>query len=194
MLAGVRSLSRPLNRAINSDRSRLSCLAIELVIALLAGLSTSFEPLIALFLPTLLGLCARTNKAFTTPAKACVFAVIRGTKSPSLLPYLVKSLDHKSPSVRLVAAEGVLAYLDCVNHPDIVKDTRQRLLETIIKLTTRDPNADVRQAGKKIFEIYKALLPGRVERLVQNASAHDDMSHIYRSVSSHHCPPSPRSI
>lgn len=194
MLAGIRSLSRPLNRAINSDRSKLSGSAIKLVITLLDGLGQTFEPLVALFLPTLLGLCARTNKVFTRPAKECVFAVIKGIKSPSILPFLAESINHKSSSVRLVSAEGVLAYLNCFNLPEIVKDTRARLLEDVIKLTTRDANADVRQTGKKIFESYKAILPGRVEKLAPNASAHDNMSYIYHSVSSHHYPLSPRSI
>lgn len=185
MVAGIRSLSRPLNHAMNSDRSRLSGSAIELVTALLAGLGPSFEPLVSLFLPTLLGLCARTNKVFTSRAKACIFAVIENTQLPSLLPYLAESVNHKSTFLRLVAAEGVLACLNCFNPPDIEKDTRVRLIEDVIKLAARDASADVRRAGKKIFEAYKALLPDRVERLVPNIFTCDDMPHAYHSVSFH---------
>ncbi|OJA14492.1 hypothetical protein AZE42_04438 [Rhizopogon vesiculosus] len=166
MVAGIRSLSRQLNHAMNSERSRLSGSAIELVTTLLAGLGPSFEPLVSLFLPTLLGLCARTNKVFTSRAKACIFAVIENTQSPSLLPYLAESVNHKSTFLRLVAAEGVLACLNCFNPPDIEKDTRVRLIEDVIRLTARDASADVRRSGKKIFEAYKALLPDRVESFV----------------------------
>jgi len=185
MIAGIRSLSRPLNHAMNSERSRLSGSAIELVTALLAGLGPSFEPLISLFLPTLLGLCARTNKVFTSRAKACIFAVIETTQLPSVLPYLAESVNHKSNFLRLVAAEGVLACLNCFNPPDIEKDSRVRLIEDVIKLTARDASADVRRAGKKIFEAYKALLPDRVERLVLNIFPRDDIPHTYHPVSLH---------
>ncbi|KAG1732186.1 clasp N terminal-domain-containing protein [Suillus paluster] len=166
MVAGIRSLSRPLNHAMNSERSRLSGSTIELVNALLAGLGPSFEPLVSLFMPTLLGLCGRTNKVFTNRAKACILAVIENTQLPSLLPYLADSLNHKSVLLRLVAAEGILACLNCFNPPDIEKDTRARLIEDVIKLSARDASADVRRAGKMIFEAYKALLPDRVESFI----------------------------
>lgn len=166
MVAGVRSLSRPINHAMNSERSRLSGSAIELVNALLAGLGSSFEPLVSLFMPTLIGLCGRTNKVFTSRAKACILAVIENTQLPSILPYLADSLTQKSAFLRLVAAEGVLACLNCFNPPDIEKDTRARLIEDVIKLTARDASADVRRAGKMIFEAYKALLPDRVESFI----------------------------
>ncbi|KAG2345464.1 hypothetical protein BDR05DRAFT_860480, partial [Suillus weaverae] len=163
MVAGIRSLSRPINHAMNSERSRLSGSTIELVNALLAGLGPSFEPLVSLFMPTLLGLCGRTNKVFTSRAKACILVVIENTQLPSILPYLADSLTQKSAFLRLVAAEGVLACLNCFNPPDIEKDTRARLIEDVIKLTARDASSDVRRVGKLIFEAYKALLPDRVE-------------------------------
>ncbi|KAG1807613.1 clasp N terminal-domain-containing protein [Suillus subaureus] len=166
MVAGIRSLSRPINHAMNSERSRLSGSAIELVNALLAGLGSSFEPLVSLFMPTLLGLCGRTNKVFTSRAKACILAAIENTQSPSILPYLADSLTQKSAFLRLAAAEGVLACLNCFNPPDIEKDIRARLIEDVIKLTARDASADVRRAGKLIFEAYKALLPDRVESFI----------------------------
>ncbi|KAG2150616.1 clasp N terminal-domain-containing protein [Suillus clintonianus] len=166
MVAGIRSLSRPINHAMNSERSRLSGSTIELVNALLAGLGPSFEPLVSLFMPTLLGLCGRTNKVFTSRAKACILAVIENTQLPSILPYLAESLNQKSAFLRSVAAEGVLACLNCFNPPDIEKDTRARLIEDVIKLTARDASADVRRAGKMIFEAYKALLPDRVESFI----------------------------
>ncbi|KAG1828948.1 clasp N terminal-domain-containing protein [Suillus variegatus] len=166
MVAGIRSLSRPINHAMNSERSRLSGSTIELVKALLTGLGSSFEPLVPLFMPTLLGLCGRTNKVFTSRAKACILAAIENTQSTSILPYLADSLTPKSASLRLVAAEGVLACLNCFNPPDIEKDTRARLIEDVIKLTARDASADVRRVGKLIFEAYKALLPDRVDSFI----------------------------
>ena len=176
MIAGIRSLSRPLNRAMNSKRTKLSGSTIELVTALLAGLGPSFEPLASIFFLSLLGLCAHTNKVLARRAKACVFAVIRDTQSQSLLPYLAESLHHKLTSVRIVAAEGVLAHLNCFTPSNIENDSRRaRLLENVMKLTSRDVSMDVRQLGKKISEAHKAQLADCSERCVSNVSARDDI-------------------
>ena len=178
MLASIHSLSKPLNHAISSDRNTLSNAAIELVNSLLAGLGPSFTSLASLFIPSLLGLCARTNKVFTGPSKDCIFSIVRSIRSPSLLPLIAESLNQKSASVRSVAAECILAYLNCLNPPEIVNDARARLVEDVIKLTATNANAGVRRTGKMIFEAYKSLLPDNVERLALNVPMDDDVSDI----------------
>ncbi|KIJ61361.1 hypothetical protein HYDPIDRAFT_31445 [Hydnomerulius pinastri MD-312] len=164
LVTSIRSLSRPLVNAMNSERSRLSGPAIELVTALATGLGSLFEPLASLFVPPLLALCSRTNKVFTTRAKACIMTIIEHTQLPSLLPYLAEMGTHKSAFPRLTAAEGIMACLNCFNPPDLEKDSRARVVEDFIKLTARDASADVRKASKKVFEAYKTLMPGRVNR------------------------------
>lgn len=164
MVAGIRSLSRPLTSAMNSERSRLSGTAIDLVSALAIGLGSSFEPLVPLFMPALLGLCGRTNKIFTSRTKACILVLIEHTQLPCILNHLADLATHKSVFPRLTAAEGVLACLNCFNPPDLEKEARARIVEDFIKLTARDANADVRKVSKKIFEAFKTLMPGRVDR------------------------------
>ncbi|KAG9316527.1 clasp N terminal-domain-containing protein [Chiua virens] len=166
MVAGIRSMSRPLNSALNSERSRLSGTAVELVMALATGLGPSFEPLVSQFFPTLLVLCGRTNKVFTSRARNCVLAVIQHTRLPSLLPFLAELAHHKSVFPRLTAAEGILACLNCFNPPDLEKETRARIVEDFIKLTARDASADVRKASKEVFKAYKVLMPARVESFI----------------------------
>ncbi|OAX32603.1 hypothetical protein K503DRAFT_595386 [Rhizopogon vinicolor AM-OR11-026] len=163
MVAGIRSLSRPLNNAMNSERSRLSGATIELITALSVGLGPAFEPLLPIFIPTLLGLCARTSKVYTSRAKASIFAVIKHTQSSSILPYLAASVHNKSLSLRLVAAEGVLAYLNF----NTSNGTRTHVIEDVIQSTSEDVSEVVRAVGKKIYEAYEALLPDSVERFVQ---------------------------
>lgn len=170
MVTGVRSISRPINNALNSERSKLSGAAVELVTALATGLGSSFEPLVSQFAPTLLGLCCRTNKVFTSRAKACILVIVQHTHLPSLLPYLAELANHKSVSPRLTAAEGILACLNCFNPPDLEKETRARTVEDFIRLTARDASADVRKATKEVFKAYKALMPHRVERWVDKLS------------------------
>lgn len=164
MVAEIRSISRPLNNTLNSERSRLSGAAIEFLTALTTGLGSSFEPLVSQFVPTLLALCGRTNKVFTGRARACILAIIQHTRLPSLLPYLAGMANHKSVFLRLTAAEGILACLNCFNPPDLEKETRARVVEDFIKLAARDASADVRKASKEIFKAYKALMPARVAR------------------------------
>lgn len=164
MVAGIRSISRPLNGALNSERSRLSGAAVELVTVLATGLGSSFDPLVSYLVPTLLALCGRSNKVFTTRAKACILTVVQHTRLPSLLPYLAELANHKSVSPRLTAAEGILACLNCLNPPDLERETRARIVEDFIRLTARDANADVRKASKEIFKAYKLLMPTRVDK------------------------------
>ncbi|OAX33020.1 hypothetical protein K503DRAFT_560431 [Rhizopogon vinicolor AM-OR11-026] len=168
VVAGIHSLSKPLNNALNSERSRLSGSAIVLVTSLSAGLGSAFEPLVSIFLPTLLGLCARTNKVFTSRAKACIFAVIENTQLPSILPYLAKSANHKSTNLRLLAAEGVLT---CLNSFILRDDTHVRLLKDVIISTAQDASADVRATGKMVLETYKALSPDSEESFITPKTA-----------------------
>ncbi|OAX33443.1 hypothetical protein K503DRAFT_725833 [Rhizopogon vinicolor AM-OR11-026] len=168
MIAGIRSMSRPLNHAMKSERSRLSGSAIECVTAQSAGLGPLFEPLIPLFIPTLLGICARSNKVFTRRAKACIFAVITHTSSPSILPFLAQSFNSQSTSLRLVAAEGVLTYVKSSDTPIIANDGRARLVENVIRVTAEDASADIRTTGKALFEAYKARLPDCVASFIES--------------------------
>ncbi|KAG6333560.1 hypothetical protein ID866_5522 [Astraeus odoratus] len=166
MISGIRSLSRPLNSAMNSERSRLSGAAVDLVSVLAITFGSSFEPLVPLFMPTLLGLCCRTNKVFVSRAKTCIIAIIEHTQLPCILHYLTDLATRKSVPPRLTAAEGILACLNCFNPPDLEKEARAHAIEDFIKLTARDANADVRKASRKIFEAYKTLMPARVDSFV----------------------------
>lgn len=158
----VRTLSRPLNSAINSERSKLSAVAIDLMTTLSSELRQSFEPLLPLFFPTLLAMCTRSNKVFVTRAKASLLAIVEHTTSTSMLTYFSESIADKSMSLRLATAECTLACLNSFNPPDLEKEPRAREIEAIIRKAAIDANADVRKVGRKLFEAYKILLPGRV--------------------------------
>ncbi|TFY50762.1 hypothetical protein EVJ58_g10899 [Rhodofomes roseus] len=166
-VVSVRPISRSLNNSVNSERSRLSGAAIELVTTLITTLGPSFEGLIPLFLPTLLGLCIRPNKVFQSRARQCLLATIDHSLSPSLLPYFAESVKDKSASLRLIAAECVMACLNSLNPPDLEKEPRAREIEIIIRSTATDASADVRKIGRKIFEAYKLVLPSRVDKFTQ---------------------------
>ena len=162
----LRNFSRAIVGAMNSERTRLSGAAIDLLVSVATGLGREFEQLLTLFMPPLLALCGRTNKVVINRARKCIITIIESTQLASVLSYFLQNIKDKSASLRLIAAEGTLACLNSCNPPDLEKESRARDIEAIIRTTARDANAEVRKLSRKIFECYKILLPGRVDRSV----------------------------
>ncbi|KAF9051005.1 hypothetical protein BDZ89DRAFT_1056903 [Hymenopellis radicata] len=163
LIPALRSMAEPINSAMKSERTRLSGAAIDFVSELAAGLGKDFEPLLITFLPTLLSLCARTSKIVVNRSRACILVIVDSTQLPAILPHLMQAVKDKSASLRVIACEGALTCLNCFNPPDLEKEARAKDVEALIRLASRDANADVRKLGRKIFEAYKLLLPNRVE-------------------------------
>ncbi|KAF8993718.1 clasp N terminal-domain-containing protein [Cyathus striatus] len=161
--AELRELQRPLINAMFSERTRLSGAAIDLIVTIATLLGTQFEPLLSIFYPSLLHLCSRANKVVATRARTAVLSIIETTQLSSILPHLLHCSKDKATSLRLAVAEGTLACLNCCNPPDLEKNSRIKEIEAIIQSSARDANADVRQAGRRIFEAYKILFPWRID-------------------------------
>lgn len=164
MVAALRTYSHSIHGAVTSERSRLSGAAIDLISLSATELADSFDPLLPLFIPTLLSLCMRPNKVFLSRGRACLNIIISSTQSPAILPFLVANTKEKSTALRVTVAEAALACLNCVNPPDLEKEARARDVETLIKFTATDANADIRALGRQLFAAYKLLLPHRIER------------------------------
>ncbi|KAF7362026.1 TOG domain-containing protein [Mycena venus] len=163
LVAVLRSISRPLVSAMNSERGRLSGVAIDLVAVVASSLGVAFEPLLSHFFPVLLALSSRTSKVTVARARTCIHTVIDATHLPSILSYLLHDVTDKSVSLRLTVVESALACMNCFNPPDLEKDVRAKEIEAIIRATARDANADIRKVSRKVFEAYKLLLPNRLE-------------------------------
>ncbi|KAI0313012.1 clasp N-terminal domain-containing protein [Amylostereum chailletii] len=166
LISGLRSMSRSITSAASSERSRLSAAAMECISIVASGLGGDFEPLVPLFLPTLLALCSRPNKVFVSRSKATIRTVIEQTQLPSVLPILVDALKDKSVSMRLIAVESICSCLNCLNPPDLEKESRARDIEKAIRQTATDASGDIRKISRNVFDAYKILLPNRVERYV----------------------------
>ncbi|KAF5370705.1 hypothetical protein D9758_002102 [Tetrapyrgos nigripes] len=162
-VVAIREFHRYIINALKSERTRLSGPAVDLVVAAATELNGDFEPLLPLFFPTLLVLCGRTNKVVLNRVKGCIIAIIENTQLVGVLPYFLQHIKEKSPSLRLVVAESTLACVNSSNPSDLEKDARVKDIEALIKATSRDANADVRKTGKKVFEAYQMLLPGKVD-------------------------------
>ena len=164
LIPALKSFSRPLTSALNSERTRLSGPAIDLITTVANGLGPDFDPLLSIFFPALLLLCSRTSKVVVSRAKACVLSIVQSTQLPSILPHLLQHSKDKTSSLRLVVAECTLACLNCFNPPDLERESRARDIESIIRVTAKDAAADIRKVGRDIFKAYTLLLPTRVKR------------------------------
>ena len=166
LVNALRASSRPITSALNSERTRLSGAATDFLTTAVTALASEFLPLVPLYFPTLLNLCTRTNKVFVTRAKACLSALIQNTQAPMIIHYCAVSVTDKSVSLRLAAADAMMLCLNCFNPPDLEKEQRAKEIEETIRSTAVDASADVRKVGKKLFEAYKILLPGRLPTYV----------------------------
>ncbi|KAF8173435.1 hypothetical protein BJ912DRAFT_1024868 [Pholiota molesta] len=147
---------------MNSERTRLCLIPLELLSTLASVMGGEFEQLLPLFMQPLLTICARTNKVIINRARACIFSIIEYTQSAVLLTYFLQNIKDKSATLKVVAVEGTLACLNSCNPPDIEKEPRALEIEAIIRASARDANADVRKISRKMFESYRILFPSRV--------------------------------
>ena len=159
----MRGVARPLINCVNSERSKLSGVSLELFTSLAQSLQSSFAPLIPVFFPTLLSQCMRSNKVFSARGKACVIEIIGSTRLPGILTYAVNSVKDKSVAMRLAAAETALACLNACDPEELAKGVRQGEIESIIKTTIQDANGDIRKTSRKMFEAYTILNPDRID-------------------------------
>ena len=164
IVASIRSAHRPIISAMNSERTRLSVIPLELFTSLASVMGTEFEQLFPLFMQPLLMLCTRTNKVVLNRARTCIFSIVEGCQSAALLTYFLQNIKDKSNTLKVVASEGTLACLNSCNPPDLEKESRALEIEAIIRATARDANADVRKISRKLFESYQILLPSRVSK------------------------------
>lgn len=163
-VALLRSLSQPINTAVCSERSRLSGAAVDLISASAECLQGYFDAALPVFLPTLLSLCSRPNKVFVTRARKCISDLILSTQSPSILPFLVREVKDKSVTLRLAVTDAALMCLETLDHSALQKEARARDIEALIKAMATDANADIRKLARKVFEVYKVVMPHRVDR------------------------------
>lgn len=166
IIAACKAFDRPINNSLHSERSRLSGSATDLLATLAVHIGRPFEPLIPLFVPTLLTLASRSNKIFIARAKSCLLSIAENCQSPALLPLLRHAVSDKSATLRLTATDLILTCLNCYNPPDLEAPNRAKDIEAVIRATARDASAEVRKSSRQVFEAYKILLPSRVDMYV----------------------------
>ena len=109
---------------------------------------------------------ARTCIRSEHPRDARARALVQNTRAPMVVHYCAISVTDKSVSLRLAAADTMMLCLKHVDPHHLEKEQRAKEIEATIRSAAVDASADVRKVGKKLFEAYKTLLPGRLSRYV----------------------------
>lgn len=146
-----------------SERTKLSGTAADVVNSVAPRLAERFESLVPIIVPTLLQICARTNKVALARAKKCLLLIAKHCRLPSLLPLLREGARDKAQTLRIVAVECSLLLLESQESKERI-GKRVADVETIIRGAATDSNPEVRQWSKKVFELYVARWPERVEQ------------------------------
>ncbi|EPQ29888.1 uncharacterized protein PFL1_02561 [Pseudozyma flocculosa PF-1] len=157
----LKQIAAPINNSLLSERTRLSGTAGDLINSVAPRLVERFDALVPIFVPTLLAICARTNKVAVKRAEKSLVLICKHCKLPSLVPLLKDAARDKSQGLRAVAMGCILALLESTEKAKLAR--RISDIEASIKGSATDSNPEVRQISKRVFELYIAMWPERVE-------------------------------
>lgn len=159
-----------LTRQLTTERTRLSGTTLE-VFSSSTRLAAAFAPLLPVYLPAILRLLCRTNKLYISRTLATLHAILKNTRLPELIKYIVaewKAEGGKSSSYRIGASEIVLAMLGGAGREGMAVDKEgleKRFideLEWIVRVGATDKEVKVRALVKSIWEAYQREWPDRV--------------------------------
>lgn len=155
----------PINNALLSERTKLSGTAGDLLNSIAPRMAERFEPLVGMFVPTLLLICARTNKIAVKRAEKSLHFIVRHCRAPSVVGYLKEAVRDKSQGLRAVAVGTLVLVLECTEKERLTR--RVGDIEGCIKSGATDSHAEVRQLTKRLFELYVSVWPERVEQFTK---------------------------
>lgn len=157
----LKLIAGPISRSLLSERTRLSGTAADVIASAAPRLADRFEPLVQLYVPPLLQLCARTNKVALKRAEKCLQLIVKHCRLVNTLPFLCEACRDKFAGLRVVALGCIITLVESVGAQRL--DRRVTDIEATIKTTARDSNPEVRQYARRLFESYIACWPLRVE-------------------------------
>ncbi|CAE6434260.1 unnamed protein product [Rhizoctonia solani] len=163
----IRGFSTLILNSMNSERTRLANVAVDLFTVIAPPLGNRFEPFIGVFVPTLIKLLGRTNKVFVSRATAALRAIIYHCPHPRILVELRVVINEKSASLRVIVASAVL---QCMTEWDWSIPSfaaKAGDIETVIRALGTDSNVDARKIARQIFDQYKQVFPDRVESFLE---------------------------
>lgn len=159
-----------------TERTRLSGTTLDLLSSL-TRLSSSFVALLPSYLPPLLRLLCRTNKLYISRTLSSLQSIIKNTKLPSILDYIVaewRAEGGKSSSFRIGASELILTILgggvggsgETVVEKEGIEKKWLEELEWCIRTGATDKEVKVRAVIKSVWDVYSREWPERVAMYV----------------------------
>ncbi|KAJ9478702.1 CLASP_N domain-containing protein [Pseudozyma hubeiensis] len=161
----LKDAADPINNALLSERTKLSGTAGDLLNSIAPRMAERFEPLVGMFVPTLLLICARTNKIAVKRAEKSLHFIVRHCRAPGVVGYLKEAVRDKSQGLRAVAVGTLVLVLECTEKERLAR--RVGDIEGCIKSGATDSHAEVRQLTKRLFELYVSVWPERVEQFTK---------------------------
>ena len=150
---------------MNSERSRLSGVAVDTLATIAPRLNYKFETLTNILIPTLIKLTSRSTKIYVTRASKALQLIISQTKLTNVISHLKTFYFDKSQTMRLACIEGLLIAMEEINEQSLrfkIED-----IELLIKNSATDSNADIRNICKKIYLIYTRKFYDRVDNFTE---------------------------
>ncbi|CBQ70986.1 conserved hypothetical protein [Sporisorium reilianum SRZ2] len=164
-VALLKDAAAPINNALLSERTKLSGTAGDLMNSIAPRMAERFEPLVSVFVPTLLLICARTNKVAVKRAEKSLHFIVKHCRPPSVVAYLKEAIKDKGQGLRAVAAATLEVVLEHTEKERLAR--RVGDIEACIKSGATDSNPEVRQTTKRLFELYVSIWPERVEQFTK---------------------------
>ncbi|KAG1454721.1 hypothetical protein G6F46_006321 [Rhizopus delemar] len=163
----IKELKEIIIASLTSERTILSATAVDLLITLAKCLSTKFDPINEMILPTIRHLFGRSNKVHVSRTVSGYKQIIHYAHLPRTIPKFcsVLSASHQRQDPARIYLAECLEILIRVNASEKVI-RYQKEIESAIKVIAVDATPDVRRQARACFEIYRQLFPEQTEAFV----------------------------
>ncbi|KAJ2551831.1 hypothetical protein EV175_003546 [Coemansia sp. RSA 1933] len=166
----MKQVSKYLNSAIISERTRLSGTALELVEEMARQMETRFQPVGDMVFATVLKTCARANKVFVTRGVKCLTTVITYAHASEQTPRVcLAATTDANKTMRASATKLLMSLVSCCTVPELAP--HMVAVEKAIALGVVDANPDARTTSRQTYEIYIKRFATRVDQFHAGLSA-----------------------
>lgn len=188
-LATIRDLSEGICKGLLSLRTTLAVNSCQFLKELPMHFGTQFDPLVDLYMPTLLKLCSSTKSMTSTNAHVAISSIMAHcTLTPKLANRILASATDKSANIRVFAPFWLQIYI--IRSHSTWDGTGLDVADKSLEKLLPNPNMQVREAAKhaywKYYQHAQSLALALAQRLDQNtlrALERSKPEHIKHSIS-----------
>ncbi|KAI9599261.1 clasp N-terminal domain-containing protein, partial [Syncephalis fuscata] len=160
-IPAIKSIRDSFVNSINTERTKLSGTAVELVQTLARVLRKDFIQVFDIVIPPVIRLCARTNKVFVKRAISCLDRSIQFSQLPDFLHPLAENQKAASKGMRRCTLECLNMVLHKIPSTDL-HNSHVTIVEAMLRAGLVDADADARTEARKAYDAYAKLFEQRV--------------------------------